>query len=63
MQDRIRPVIGDFFREVREKDGYVDKTALIVEILARDPNNIFLLARPRGFGAGTPPQDSLQELP
>jgi hypothetical protein len=42
---------GEFFRELRENDCYyVDKTALIEELLFSVPPKVSLLTRPRRFG-------------
>ena len=45
------PVGNDDFKDVREKNGYyVDKTGLIVDIVAQSSTKAFLFTRPRRFG-------------
>ena len=52
MANMLRILIGgEFFRELRENDCYyVDKTALIEELLSPIPPKVSLLTRPRRFG-------------
>ena len=48
---RSVPIGNDDFKDLRENDGYyVDKTKLIVDILANGSTKVFLFARPRRFG-------------
>ena len=45
------PVGNDDFKDVREKNGYyVDKTGLIVDIVAQSSTKAFRFTRPRRFG-------------
>jgi hypothetical protein len=42
---------GEFFRRMREEQSYyVDKTALIEELLCPAPATVSLITRPRRFG-------------